>query len=156
MKKFDLTKLLTYIVTAELVGAFSALVAGGNFKEFYQKLVMPPIAPPSWVFPVAWAILYAIMGTAAFIVSEQNHENTKKAMYIYTAQLFINFLWSPVFFGLGSLTGGVIVAAILVGAVVLNIIFFAKISDTAALMLIPYLIWSAYALYLSIGFRVLN
>lgn len=156
MKKFSITELLIFIVTAELVGALSALVAGGNFNEFYQTLTMPPIAPPAWVFPVAWGILYALMGTAAYLVYDPNDPDAKKALYVYALQLFINFLWSPVFFGLGSLVGGVIVAVLLLAAVVLNIIVFAKQKDTAALLLVPYLLWSAYALYLSIGFLVLN
>jgi len=156
MKRFDLTKLLTYIVTAELVGALSTLVAGGNFKEFYISLEMPPIAPPAWVFPVAWALLYALMGTAAYLVSIPDNGVAKDALFVYSTQLFINFLWSPVFFGLGSLVGGVAVAALLLAAVIVTIVVFAKRNDTAALLLVPYLIWSAYALYLSIGFLVLN
>lgn len=156
MKKFNFTELFIFIVSAELVGAFSALVTGNSFALIYQTLSKPPIAPPGWVFPVAWALLYALMGTSSYLVYDPCDERTKKAMYFYTAQLFINFLWSPVFFGLGWLVGGVIIAVFLLAAVILNVISFAKVSETAALLLIPYLAWSAYALYLSVGFLVLN
>ena len=156
MKKFKLTDLLIFIVTAELVGALSALFSGESFSAYYNSLIKPPIAPPGAVFPAAWAILYALMGTACYLIYLSDSDGKHTAYKLYIIQLFVNFLWSPVFFGTKSFTGAMIIAAVLLQTVILTGISFFKISETAGALLIPYVLWSAYALYLSVGFLVLN
>ena len=64
MKKPKITELLIFIVATELVGALSGLLAGNSFS-FYKELIKPPLSPPGWLFPVMWAILYALMGISA-------------------------------------------------------------------------------------------
>jgi len=156
MKRSKITNLLIFIVSAELVGVLSAVVSGGNFKAFYSSLNQPPFASPAWLFPVAWGILYALMGISAFLIDESGHDLKQKALVIYWVQLFINFLWSPVFFGLKSLTGAVIVIVLLLLAVLVMILTFWKIRKSSAYLNIPYLLWVAYATYLTIGVRALN
>ncbi len=155
-KKFKLTDLLIFIISTELVGALSSMFSGGRFSEYYSSLTKPPIAPPGWVFPAAWALLYALMAAACYLVylSDSVHRDT--ALKLYVLQLFVNFLWSPVFFGAGSFGGAVIIAAVLLVTVALTTIAFFRISDLAGMLFLPYLIWSAYGLYLSVGFLVLN
>lgn len=65
MKKKKVTELLIFIIATELVGALSGLLAGNSFS-FYKELIKPPLSPPGWLFPVMWAILYALMGISAF------------------------------------------------------------------------------------------
>ena len=156
MKRSKITNLLIFIVSAELVGVLSAVVSGGNFKAFYSSLNQPPFAPPAWLFPVAWGILYALMGISAFLIDESGHDLKQKALVIYWVQLFINFLWSPVFFGLKSLTGAVVVIVLLLMAVSVMILTFWKIRKSSAYLNIPYILWVAYATYLTIGVRALN
>ena len=156
MKRSKITNLLIFIVSAELVGVLSAVVSGGNFKAFYSSLNQQPFAPPAWLFPVAWGILYALMGISAFLIDESGHDLKQKALVIYWVQLFINFLWSPVFFGLKSLTGAVVVIVLLLMAVSVMILTFWKIRKSSAYLNIPYILWVAYATYLTIGVRVLN
>ena len=156
MKRSKITNLLIFIVSAELVGVLSAVVSGGNFKAFYSSLNQPPFAPPAWLFPIAWGILYALMGISAFLIDESGHDGKRKALTIYWVQLFINFLWSPVFFGLKSLTGAVVVIVLLLMAVSVMILTFWKIRKSSAYLNIPYLLWVMYATYLTIGVRALN
>ncbi|MBR3665598.1 MAG: tryptophan-rich sensory protein [Ruminococcus sp.] len=156
MKKIKITDLLIFIITAELTGALSALFSGGNFKEYYSILNRPPIAPPAWVFPIAWGLLYALMGTAAYFIYISGSELRHTALKLYILQLFVNFLWSPVFFGAGSLIGAAVIAVILLALVILTAVFFGKISEVSVLLFAPYVVWTAYALYLTIGFLVLN
>lgn len=156
MKKIKLTDLLIFIAATELVGALSALFSGGSFAGYYNTLVKPPISPTGIVFPVAWAILYALMGTSCYLISLSQSDRKHLACKLYILQLFINFLWSPVFFGTKSFTGAVIIAAVLLVTVILTNITFFGIDETAGVLFAPYTIWSAYALYLSIGFLVLN
>ncbi|HAJ97751.1 MAG TPA: tryptophan-rich sensory protein [Ruminococcus sp.] len=156
MKRSKITNLLIFIVSAELVGVLSAVVSGGNFKAFYSSLNQPPFAPPAWLFPVAWGILYALMGISAFLIDESGHDLKQKALVIYWVQLFVNFLWSPVFFGFKSLTGAVVVIVLLLMAVSVMILTFWKIRKSSAYLNIPYILWVAYATYLTIGVRALN
>ena len=72
MKKFSLTDLLIFIVSTELVGAFSALISG-DFNSIYTEIIKPPLSPPAWLFPVVWAVLYAIMGISAYMIYRSNN-----------------------------------------------------------------------------------
>ena len=156
MKKFDVTTLFIFIAGCELVGALSALTAGGGFGVVYAALTKPPFTPPPMVFPVVWAILYALMGAAAYIVYLSYHALRKRALTTFGVQLFVNFLYSPVFFGAGSVIGGLAVSAALMAAVGYTVYLFAKVGRPAALLTAPYLIWTAFALYLSAGIAYLN
>ena len=156
MKKFRVTELLISIVSAELVGALSALVSGGQFREFFAALEKPPFAPPAWLFPVAWAILYALMGYSAYLIYIADSNGRNKALKIYSAQLFVNFLWSPVFFGMKSFIGGLIVIILLDITVAMMICAFSKVRKKSALINLPYMLWCIYATYLTAGIYMLN
>lgn len=155
-KKINIPDLLIFILSAELAGALSGIVSGGNFGAFYDTLAKPPLAPPGWLFPVVWGILYAVMGISAYIISGSGDIGKSSALTLYVVQLFANVLWSPVFFGLKSFGGAVAVAAVMLVLVVCMIVVFYRIDRRAAFMNIPYLLWTAFALYLTIGFCVLN
>ena len=156
MKKFRVTELLIYIVFTELVGALSALLAGGKFREFFDTLTKPPFSPPAWVFPVAWALLYALMGYSVYLISISGNSNRSKALKKYALQLTINFLWTPIFFGMKSLLGGLVTIVLLDIFIVLMMIEFKKIRRKAAYLNIPYLAWCLYATYLTAGVFILN
>ena len=151
-KKINIPDLLIFILSA----ALSGVVSGGNFGAFYDTLTKPPFAPPGWLFPVVWGILYAVMGISAYIISRSDDIGKNSALTLYVVQLFANVLWSPVFFGLKSFGGAVAAAAVLTVLVVCMTAVFCKIDRCAALINIPYVIWTLFALYLSIGFCVLN
>ncbi len=142
------------IVLALAVGGLSALLAGG--MDTYGELIKPPLSPPGWVFPVVWTILYILMGIAAGKVVTAGGSHSDAAMRLYYLQLALNFLWSPIFFRFGWLTFAAVWLAALVAAVYATYRRFRKISPTAGWLLIPYLVWCIFALYLNIGFAVLN
>lgn len=155
MKKIRVTELLIFIVSAELTGALSGLLAGNSFS-FYRELIKPPLSPPGWLFPVMWAILYALMGISAFIIYSSDAEEKNKALAVYGSQLFVNFMWSIVFFRFRMLGLSVAVILILLVLIAVMIITFRRIRTTAAYLNIPYLIWTAFASYLNIGVLLLN
>ncbi len=89
-QKFQVTGLLTSIVSAELIGALSALLSG-NIGSGYQGLNQPPLSPPGWVFPVMWGILYALMGTAAYLVYQADaEENRKNRLWPFMGRSFFS------------------------------------------------------------------
>lgn len=79
--------------------------AMSKFSSFNQ----PPLTPPAWLFPVAWTILYILMGVASYLIWEKAHNAnapadktaSKTALIIYAVQLVFNFIWTPLFFSLG-------------------------------------------------------
>lgn len=154
--KIKWTDLLLWIVGTELVGAMSALFSGGSFSAFYNSLEQPPLAPPGWLFPVAWAILYGLMGTSAYLIQKSNDSRRKRAIFLYWIQLFVNFLWTPIFFGIKSLSGATAVVLVLLILVSAMTALFYRINKTAAYLNIPYVLWTAYAAYLTIGTLVLQ
>lgn len=156
MKKNSLTDILIFVVGCELVGALSALISGGDFSSFYMSLNRPPFSPPGWLFPIVWAILYALMGISAYIIFMTEHKHRKNALAVFAAQLFTNAVWSPVFFGLRSIPGALIIAVVLLISVAIMVKVFYKIDNRAGLVNIPYLLWSAFALYLTAGVYYLN
>ena len=154
MRKNRLSDLLLYVVGAELVGVLSAVVSGGRFNEFYGTLVKPPFSPPGWIFPIVWAVLYALMGLSAYKIYVGS--DSQKALRVYYAQLAVNFLWSPAFFGMRKLWWAAAVLTVLIVLVLIMTVRFSKIRRAAALLNIPYLLWLIYAAYLNFGAALLN
>lgn len=157
MKNIKWTELLSFIIGTELVGALSSLLSG-NFSSFYGEHVKPPLAPPGILFPIVWAILYALMGISAYMiyVSDADTGEKTKALMLYAVQLFVNFMWSIVFFRFEQIGIAAVVAILIVILVAVMIVTFKKIRPLSGYLNIPYLLWVIFAAYLNIGFLVLN
>lgn len=154
--KFDWKKLLVALAIPLAVGALSALVSGG--MSDYAQLNQPPLSPPGWVFPVVWTVLYLLMGYASYRIymSDAPQEQKRQALLLYGAQLVLNFLWSPVFFGLQWRLVAFIVLIALWVLVALTLRAFSKIDEKAADLLLPYILWITFAAYLNLGTYLLN
>ena len=139
-----------------LVGGFlSGLISMGGLKEF-NSLIKPILAPPGFIFPIVWTILYVLMGISSYLIYSENDLNSSCCLKIYVISLFVNFLWSPIFFGL-NLRLFALIWIILLDIVVGYMIFcFYKVNKKAAYLQIPYLIWILFATYLNLAFYLLN
>jgi len=163
-------KLIIAIIVSELAGVVGSVftvstsspqaVSGLNW---YAGLVKPALNPPSWVFGPVWTTLYALMGVALWLIwssyakaSEDKKKEIKIALGMFGIQLFLNAIWSPVFFGLHSIGNALAIIVLLWAAIVLTIFVFAKVSKTAAYLLIPYILWVSFASYLNYSIWVLN
>ncbi|MBQ3138992.1 MAG: tryptophan-rich sensory protein [Ruminococcus sp.] len=155
MKKFSFTELIISIVFAELVGAVSALLAG-DFRGLYTEFIQPPLAPPAWVFPVVWVILYALMGITSYMIYRSDSYRSKSALFVYFVQLAVNFSWSIIFFRFELLTLAAVVAVVLTILVGIMICMFLSIRKKAGYFNVPYLLWMIFASYLAIGTMLLN
>ena len=156
MKKTDWKKLGLCLVIPLAVGGLSAWVSGG--MDSYQNLRQPPLSPPGWVFPVVWTVLYLLMGYAGYRVlsKEAPQEETKKALTLYGIQLALNFLWSPVFFGLHWYLVAFLILVALWAFIYLTIKAFSSLDEVAGDLLIPYILWVTFAGYLNFGVYFLN
>lgn len=155
IKPIKLKNLILFVGITLAAGGIAALL-GGDTSEKYASLQKPPLAPPSVVFLIVWGILYVLIGVGAYILSEENSELSSKALKFYWTQLILNMLWPLIFWRLGLFTFAAIWLGVIAVITVFLIVISSKINKTAALLFVPYLLWLLFALYLNIGFAVLN
>ncbi len=140
------------------VGGLSALLTMGDMN-LYDTIIRPPLSPPAIFFPIVWTILYALMGLGSGIIYNSKNgteAGRNNALSVYALQLFINFIWSIIFFNLRAFLPAFILILVLWVLIILMIIKFYKIDKTAALLQIPYLLWVTFAAYLTLAIYILN
>ena len=139
------------------VGGIAALLTGGGMDTF-ETLNQPPLSPPGWLFPVAWTLLYLLMGLASYLAMESRgpQEIIRRSIALYALQLLFNFLWPIFFFGLKWYLFAFIWLVALWILILLTLIEFRRVSKVSAYLLLPYLAWVAFAGYLNIGIYLLN
>lgn len=152
--KINFKKLILIIIGTILVGSVFSFCVMGSMKEF-DLLIKPPLEPPSIVFPIAWFILYTLMGISIYMISESNKDK-KNSYILYIIQLLFNSFWTLFFFCLNLRLFSFLWILILILLVVLMIIEFYRINKKAALLQIPYLLWLIFASYLNLGIYLLN
>ena len=146
-----------WILLAEAVGALSGWLTREGTQIYAQTIVKPPLSPPGWVFPVVWAILYALMGIGAAKVYQAPASKTRSmGLNLFITQLVVNFFWSPIFFNLQDFGFSLLWLLLLWGLVLWMIRAFRKVKPLAAKLQIPYLLWLTFAAYLNFGVWYLN
>lgn len=129
----------------------------GSLETWYASLEKPLGTPPGLVFPVVWAFLYVLMGTAAWLVwREGSVTPVRRYLRRWGWQLLLNALWTPMFFGLRSPLLGILVLVPLLGGVTWTARGFFRVQRSAGWLMVPYAVWVAYACYLNIGVWILN
>lgn len=139
---FGLVGWLALAFAAATIGA----VASSNAGAFYAELVRPTWAPPGWLFAPVWSTLYTLMGISAWLVwRARGFNGARAALTVFIVQLAVNALWSWLFFVWRQ--GGLALAdaVILCGLVAVTIVLFRRASTLAAVLLLPYLAWVAFA-----------
>lgn len=133
---------LALTFAAAAVGAVASSGAG----SFYEQLILPGWAPPAWVFAPVWAVLYFLMGVAAWLVWEaRGFAGARTALVFFLVQLAVNALWPWLFFVLrhGALAfAGIVLLWLLVFG---TLVAFRRSQRWAAVLLLPYLAWVSYA-----------
>jgi len=132
--------LLVFAVSA--VGAVASVQA----RSFYGQLAQPAWAPPGWIFGPVWTGLYTLMGVAAwFVWRTGGFRENRAALGWFLGQLALNALWSWLFFAWHL--GGWAFADILVllVAIFITVVLFWRVRPVAGALLIPYLLWVAFA-----------
>lgn len=151
----EIPKLMVSLIIVFIVGAIGSVATSPQIPVWYATLARPAWAPPNWLFPVVWTILYILIGISLFLVWRKGLES-KQALVVFAVQLGLNLLWSLVFFGLHSIVGGLVIILMLWMAILANIIVFYRISRWAGLILLPYLVWVSIASYLNYSIYLLN
>ena len=150
MKKYK--KLIIFILIPLVVGFIGNLLGGST--DIYDKINTPPFAPPAFLFPIVWSILYILMGVSSYMISKE--KNSQGALTIYFVQLGINALWSLLFFRLNWFLFSSLWLVLLLCLIIYMIYEFAKLNKTAAYLQIPYSLWVLFALILNSSIYILN
>ena len=154
MNKMNREEIISLLIP--LVGGFlSGILSLSGIKEF-DSLIKPFLSPPGFIFPIVWTILYVLMGIGSYLIYNESDVNSSCCLKIYGINLFINFLWSPIFFGLGLRLFSLIWIILLDIVVGYMIYCFFKVNKKAAYLQIPYLVWCLFATYLNLAFYLLN
>lgn len=151
-------KRLALCVAAPLaVGALAAFLSRGGMED-YKSMFKPLLAPPGWVFPAAWTLLYVLMGLASYLVcsSAASAERIRRALTAYALQLAANFVWPLIFFGLGAYLAAFVWLSVLFALALVCALRFGYIDARAGKLLAPYLVWLFFAAYLNLGVYLLN
>lgn len=136
---------------------FSSIVTPGN-PLFYQQLTKPDIAPPDWLFGIVWTIIYILIAISVTIIYHK-YDFSRISIPFWIIFL-INFIFNQSFtyieFTLQNLTLGAIVTIIIFITATLLFLSSYRLNKLSAWLLVPYLLWAAYASYLAISIAILN
>lgn len=137
---------------------FAAASSGGAFRPgaWYASLAKPKWTPPNWAFPLVWLTIFALNTFAGWLVWSAMGAASLPALAVYVASLAINAAWSWLFFGRRRMDLALIDVTALWLSIVIVIAMFAPISQLAALLLAPYLLWVTVAGFLNLRMIQLN
>ena len=154
----DIVKLIASIVICEGAGGVGAIFTTPAIPHWYEGLKKPEFTPPNSVFGPVWTTLYLLMGVAVFLVWREGLSQGEVAIAfaVFWFQLILNVLWSVIFFGFKSLSGGVITIIVLWITILITVILFFGVSVVAGGLLLPYIIWVSIAARLNIQILRLN
>lgn len=155
MKKIDWKALIISLLISFGVAGLSAFLTMKNM-DIYKQLVQPPLAPPGFLFPIVWTILFALMGISAYMVYKSGGEKVGSALAVYGLQLVFNFFWTIIFFNVRNYLFAFIWLIALLILIATMIIKFYDINKTAGLLQIPYFLWVMFAGYLNLAIYLLN
>lgn len=150
MNKPSRKQYIFWIALAEGVGLLSGLISREGTEIYGQMLQKPALAPPGWLFPVVWTVLYGLMGiSAARVWAAPMSQARSWGLNLFIGQLIVNFFWSPIFFNARAYGLALLWLLVLWVLVLLMILEFRKVDKTAALLQLPYLLWLTFAVYLN-------
>lgn len=152
-------KIITIIVAALVclsVGWIASLFQIEALESWYPFLNKPTLMPPNIVFPIAWTILYILMGIAIGLVINSSVAAKRFLIALFAGQLLINFLWSIGFFYLQTPLLGLIDILLLNILVICYIIKSYPVNKLSSLLFVPYLLWLVFATYLNVYIVMYN
>lgn len=134
-----------------------ASVTAGEDSAWYRALAKPAFTPPGWAFPVAWSLLYILLGLAlAMILNARGATGRGLAICLFVAQFALNLAWTPVFFGAHRVALALAIIVAMLALASATAWSFGRIRSLAGWLLVPYLAWLCFAAALNYGVLRLN
>ena len=156
-----LLRLAFFIFLPLAVGVIASIFTADSISNWYAYLNKPSFSPSNFIFGPVWTTLYTLMGISAYMVwtkskSKKASKNVKSSLNIFYAQLFFNFIWSFLFFGLQNPLLALVDIILLWALVFMMITRFYTVNKYAGLLQIPYLLWISFATILNASILFLN
>ena len=141
--------LITFLASA--IGGFTTT----SFKEpWYSQIILPSFNPPSWVFAPVWTLLYVMMSIAIWKIWINSFD--LKLLKLYFLHLFFNGTWSVVFFGFHQIGLALVNLIIIIIFIIMLMKKYLMKDRLSFYLMIPYFLWSSYALILNCSIFLLN
>ena len=146
-----------WVLFTEAVGALAGWLTRDGARLYAQTAAQPPLSPPAVVFPIVWAVLYALMGIgAARVYLTAPSRLRSRGLWLYFLQLAFNFFWPILFFSLQAYGPALVWLVILWGLIWGMLLAFRRADPLAGWLQAPYLLWVSFAAYLNWGVWRLN
>lgn len=145
--------LLQSVGATALAAIISSVLSSGNMQQ-YESLYKPPLAPPGWLFPIVWTILYVLMAIAAYLIAVSVDDDKESALTAFWLQLVFNALWPVIFFKFQAYGVAFLWLVVLWLLIKKTIERFSAIDELAGKLLVPYLIWVTFAGYLNLAYAL--
>ena len=163
----DILRLGISIAVPLMAGVIGSIFTSESVSTWYQTIEKPSFSPPDWLFGPVWTTLYVLMGVSLFLVWRATTNNTTtftkdrrgrkiSAFIAFGSQLLLNVLWSFIFFSLRSPQLAFAEIVILLISIIVTMVIFYRISKLAAVLMIPYAGWVAFASLLNLQIWLLN
>ena len=150
---FDLKTFLFFVGGTLLAGFLGGLLGG---TSGYETLRAPALAPPAFLFPIVWTILYLLSGIAAYLVYQSRDQDRAPALRRYLLMQAVSVTWPFFFFRLGWRGFALLWLILLLVLLAVTVIAFRPIRPATLWLLLPYLLWCLFAAYLNIAYYWLN
>ena len=154
LKNKFISFILFFVITysASFIGGMATI----SFKEpWYSQLIKSNYNPPDWVFAPVWTTLYLMMTFAIWFFWHSKNRDLK-TIYIYLIHIALNTTWSIVFFGLHQILLALFVLLLLIFFIIYLILRYKRVNLVSYYLMIPYLLWTTYALFLNFNLLLLN
>lgn len=150
-------KMILCAVICLLLGSASGLSTTSEISTWFTTINKPSWNPPNWIFGPMWTILYILMGCAVGRIWHLEPSQMKKtAITFFIVQFALNLLWSPMFFGFHQITIALGIILILLLLIIITMRQFMRLDKVAGSMIIPYMLWVAFASFLNYTIMTLN
>lgn len=147
--------LTVYIVFVVAVVAVGALIGVNNVPgEWYQSLQKPYFNPPNWIFGPVWTTLYVLIGIAGARTWIRKRMGTRTRLWF--TQMVLNFLWSPIFFGMQSPAGALVIIVPMLICILAFIALTYRRDRVSMWLFVPYALWVGFATLLNASIGLLN
>ncbi|MFZ1530447.1 MAG: TspO/MBR family protein [Ferruginibacter sp.] len=149
-------KVLVCVAVCLGLGTASGFSTASSINGWYQTIQKPSWNPPNWIFGPVWTVLYILMGIAAALVWHSRSADKKIALALFAFQFVLNLLWTYIFFGMHNLQLALIEIMLLSVSIAITLYWFLKVNKTAAVLLLPYLMWVSFASSLTYTIFIMN
>jgi len=154
----NVAKLVISIAIPLTIGATAGLFTVTGVDSWYQTINKPSWNPPGWVFGPVWTTLYVMMGIALYLIWKSGADKPvkKTAFILFAIQLTLNFFWSFIFFDQHQVGWALVEIIAMWFMILLTIFAFARVSNAAAWLMVPYISWVSFASILNYTIWRLN